>query len=85
MVAGLTPREELELALAENRRYRAAIHIAVTGLSAARERGFRDASAVIASINEALVRMPLAPRPAPLWPQVRAWLKRLPFRRRPTT
>ena len=46
MAAGLTGVEELNLAMAENRRYRAALEIAIQGLSAARDRGFQDASGI---------------------------------------
>jgi hypothetical protein len=81
MVAGLTRGEELELALAENRRYRAAIDIAVRGLAAARDSGFQEASGIIARVNEALARASAAHPPAPLWPQVLAWARRLHNRR----
>ena len=60
MPAGLTVGEELDLAVAENRRYRAAMAIALQGLDAARERGFPQASDVIGDINDAL-----APPPPP--------------------
>lgn len=77
MVAGLTLGEELELALAENRRYRAAVDVAVQGLSAARDEGFQDASGVIARINSALAPAPPAPAQPLLWPQFLAWAKGL--------
>jgi hypothetical protein len=75
MVAGLTPGEELDLAMAENERCRAAIEIAIRGLSAARDQGFQDASEVIADVNAALAQ--ITPPPPPLWPQLVAWAKSL--------
>ena len=75
MVAGLTSSEELSLAMAENRRYRAAIEIAVRGLATARDHGFQDASGVIEDVNRALAQRPLPTRT--LWPQLAAWAKRL--------
>ena len=62
MPAGLTVGEELDLALAENKRYRAAMAIALRALDAARERGLPQASEVIGDINEALAA-PLTPSP----------------------
>lgn len=75
MVAGLTDGEQLDLALAENQRCRAAIDIARRGLSVARDRGFQEASDVIADINAAL--SPASPPPPPLWPKLTALAKNL--------
>jgi hypothetical protein len=77
MVAGLTLEEELDLARAENRRYRAAVAIAMRGLSDARDQGFADAPAVIAGVNAALSPQPANPAASPLWPQALAWARRL--------
>jgi hypothetical protein len=77
MVAGLSQSEELELALAQNRRYRAAIDIAVRGLSAARDNGFGEASVVIGRINDALGRSARPARRSPLWPQFAGWARDL--------
>jgi hypothetical protein len=77
MAAGLTGVEELNLAMAENRRYRAALEIAIKGLASARDRGFQDASGVMADVNAALAQRPLPPAPPPLWPQFAAWTKGL--------
>jgi hypothetical protein len=60
MPAGLTLGEELDLAVAENRRYREAIAKALQGLDAAREHGFAQASDVIGDINEILTQPPPA-------------------------
>ena len=77
MVAGLTQGEELALATAENRRYRAALDLAVRGLAAARDQGYAGASEVIADVNAALVpKTSLAPA-EPLWPQLAALTRRL--------
>lgn len=80
MVAGLNPGEELELALALNRRYRAAIEIAVRALSTARDHGHADASKAIAGINDALSRPVPAPGP-PLWPKLANWAADVVLRR----
>jgi hypothetical protein len=42
MVGGLTYGEELHLTVAENRRCRAALDIAIQGLSVARDQGFQE-------------------------------------------
>lgn len=81
MVAGLTLGEELELAHAENRRYRAAIAVALQGLSTARDRGYHDASGVIAGVNDALGGVPAQPAAPPLWPRLAAWVRSLRNRR----
>ena len=83
MVAGLTYAEELDLAVAENRRYRAAIDIAVQGLATARDQGFAGASDVIAHVNNALSPKAPAPSSPPLWPRFVAWAKSL-FGRAPS-
>jgi hypothetical protein len=77
MVAGLTLEEELDLARAENRRYRAAVAIAMRGLADARDQGFADASAVLAHINAALSPQPAKPTPSPPWRQALASARRL--------
>jgi hypothetical protein len=77
MVAGLTQSEELNLAMAANRRYRAALEIAIRGLSAARDRGFQEASGFIQDVNTALAHVSPPPTPPPLWPQFVAWAKGL--------
>jgi hypothetical protein len=77
MVAGLSQSEELELALAQNRRYRAAIDIAVSGLSAARDNGFSEASVVIGRINDTLSRSARPARHSPPWPQLAGWARDL--------
>ena len=77
MVAGLTDGEELSLATAKNQRYRAALEIAIRGLSAARDRGFQEASGIIADVNTALTQVSPPPAPPPLWPQFVAWAKGL--------
>jgi hypothetical protein len=77
MTMGLTGEEELSLAAAENKRYRAALEIAIRGLSAARERGFQEASGVIADVNSALAQRQLPPASEPLWPLLASWAKRL--------
>jgi hypothetical protein len=75
MVAGLTQSEELALASAENRRYRAALELALRGLAAARDHGFTGASDVIADINAVLVpKTPPAPV-QPLWPPLAALIR----------
>lgn len=81
MVAGPTLGEELELARAENRRYRTAIAVAMDGLSAARNRGYHDASGVIAGVNDALGSVPAPPAAPPLWPRLLTWVRSLRSRR----
>ena len=51
MVAGLDEGEELALATAENRRYRAALDLAVQGSPLRATRDMPDASEVIADVN----------------------------------
>jgi hypothetical protein len=77
MVAGLTYAEELDLAVAENRRYRAAVDIAIQGLATARDRGFEGASDVIAHVNSALSPKAPASSSPLLWPRFVAWAKSL--------
>jgi hypothetical protein len=77
MTMGLTGEEELSLAAAENRRYRAALEIAIRGLATARDQGFQEASGIIADVNTALTQRPLPPAPEPLWPLLANWAKRL--------
>jgi hypothetical protein len=77
MVAGLTLGEELDLTRAENQRYRAAVAIAMQGLSTARDRGFEDAAAVIASIDATLAPRPAMPPPRLYMPRVAHWGARL--------
>ena len=76
MVAGLTGAEELNLAIAANRRYRAALDIAIHGLASARDCGYQDASLVMADVNAVLTHRPVAHMSPPLWPRIFAWLKR---------
>jgi hypothetical protein len=72
MPGGLTLGEELDLATAENRRYRAALEIALKGLATARKRGFPEASDIIGDVNAALASRPAAASP-PVRPALLAW------------
>jgi hypothetical protein len=79
MVAGLSLTEELALAVQENRRYRAAMQIALEGLQEANDRGFHCASEIISNIERALdASRPATPVPASptaaLLESLRAWL-----------
>ena len=76
MAGGLTTGEELDLAIEEIGRQRAALDIAMRGLAAARDGGFPDANRFMAEANEALAGK--LPPPVPLLPsQFRAWIKGL--------
>jgi hypothetical protein len=77
VVAGLTYGEELDSARAEAERCRAALDIAIRGLSAARDQGFERASDIIADVNSALSPKRRRAPTSPVLPQLAAWARSL--------